>query len=407
MTLPTIKFPGNGNFCGGEIQNVKFQSLTSAPEDVTEARFWYDSVNHKPMFNNGTTNKEFGKEYSAFTGADGTNAGAAGLVPAPGATDNVKFLCGDGTYKTPTNTTYSNGTGLTLTGTTFAIDLTTVALKSDIVKAYTPAGNVAAANELPTLSADVLGNVYHVTTSFSTTSDFVEGSGKTIKVGNDITVVNVGTEQSPSYKFNVYGDFIDVSGKQDANTAVKYGGSAAVGSAIKGVYIAPDGTATEMTYSLGKSVPSDAVFTDTTYSAFTGADGTNAGATGLVPAPAATDNTKFLCGDGTFKTPEGTTYNFSTGLTNTNGTITVTDYNSLTKKITATNGALTSSNGVCTWEITNSLATADVQVSVYEVGSTSNTIIYPRVDANENTITITLLSASNISAGAYKAVVTG
>ena len=33
----------------------------------------------------------------------------------------------------------------------------------------------------------------------------------------------------------------------------------------KGVYIAPDGTATEMTYSVEKSVPSDAVFTDTTY----------------------------------------------------------------------------------------------------------------------------------------------
>ena len=40
--------------------------------------------------------------------------------------------------------------------------------------------------------------------------------------------------------------------------------------------------------------------TDTTYSPFTGADGTNAGSNGLVPAPAATDNTKFLKGDGTW-----------------------------------------------------------------------------------------------------------
>lgn len=40
--------------------------------------------------------------------------------------------------------------------------------------------------------------------------------------------------------------------------------------------------------------------TDTTYSDFVGADGTNAGTAGLVPAPAATDNTKFLKGDGTF-----------------------------------------------------------------------------------------------------------
>jgi len=40
--------------------------------------------------------------------------------------------------------------------------------------------------------------------------------------------------------------------------------------------------------------------TDTTYSAFTGADGVNAGTAGLVPAPAATDNEKFLRGDGTW-----------------------------------------------------------------------------------------------------------
>lgn len=38
---------------------------------------------------------------NAFTGADGTNAGAKGLVPAPAATDNGKFLKGDGTWATP------------------------------------------------------------------------------------------------------------------------------------------------------------------------------------------------------------------------------------------------------------------------------------------------------------------
>lgn len=38
--------------------------------------------------------------YSNFTGANGTTAGTAGLVPAPAATDNVKFLKGDGTWAT-------------------------------------------------------------------------------------------------------------------------------------------------------------------------------------------------------------------------------------------------------------------------------------------------------------------
>ena len=94
--------------------------------------------------------------------------------------------------------------------------------------------------------------------------------------------------------------YADLSSKQDASTAVTHTENTAVGSTTQPVYIASDGTATATTYSLGKSVPSDAVFTDTTYSAFTGADGSSAGTAGLVPQPTATDNTKYLKGDGTW-----------------------------------------------------------------------------------------------------------
>ena len=45
--------------------------------------------------------------------------------------------------------------------------------------------------------------------------------------------------------------------------------------------------------------------TDTTYSAFTGTDGTTAGEAGLVPAPATTDAGKFLKADGTWATAGG------------------------------------------------------------------------------------------------------
>ena len=59
--------------------------------------------------------------YNAFTGADGTNAGTSGLVPAPAATDNTKFLKGDGTWSTvdslPSQTSQS-GKFLTTNGTT-------------------------------------------------------------------------------------------------------------------------------------------------------------------------------------------------------------------------------------------------------------------------------------------------
>ena len=46
--------------------------------------------------------------YSNMTAATSSAAGKAGLVPAPAAGAQAKFLRGDGTWQTPTNTTYSN-----------------------------------------------------------------------------------------------------------------------------------------------------------------------------------------------------------------------------------------------------------------------------------------------------------
>ena len=49
----------------------------------------------------------------AFTGATSETAGAKGLVPAPAIADKDKFLRGDGTFATPTDTTYAAFTGAT------------------------------------------------------------------------------------------------------------------------------------------------------------------------------------------------------------------------------------------------------------------------------------------------------
>lgn len=45
-------------------------------------------------------------EYSAMTGATAEAAGTTGLVPAPEAGKQDSFLKGDGTWATPTDTTY-------------------------------------------------------------------------------------------------------------------------------------------------------------------------------------------------------------------------------------------------------------------------------------------------------------
>ena len=55
----------------------------------------------------------------------------------------------------------------------------------------------------------------------------------------------------------------------------------------------------------GTIVPDNPAFTDTTYSTITGATSSAAGTSGLVPAPAAGDNGKYLRGDGVWATIDG------------------------------------------------------------------------------------------------------
>lgn len=84
-----------------------------------------------------------------------------------------------------------------------------------------------------------------------------------------------------------------------ANSAVKLD-TATAGSATKPVYII-GGKPVACTHSLDKDVPTNAVFTDHTYANMTAATDSAAGKAGLVPAPAAGAQGKFLRGDGTWQ----------------------------------------------------------------------------------------------------------
>ena len=117
----------------------------------------------------------------------------------------------------------------------------------------------------------------------------------------------------------------EINGKSDKNHTHNYAGSASVGgsaksavkldtsagSVTKPVYFY-DGKPVEINYSIQSNVPSDAKFTDTTYSNMTAATSTTAGKGGLVPAPAAGKQASFLRGDGTWVVPDNTTYNTAT-----------------------------------------------------------------------------------------------
>lgn len=110
---------------------------------------------------------------------------------------------------------------------------------------------------------------------------------------------------------NVWTQTITPSASDDstkiATTAyVKDNVPKSVGASNKGVYTDANGKITAMSYEVNKDVPSNAVFTDTTYSTMGAASASAAGSAGLVPAPAAGQQGRYLRGDGTWQTPTNT-----------------------------------------------------------------------------------------------------
>jgi hypothetical protein len=87
----------------------------------------------------------------------------------------------------------------------------TAAINSKIASVYKPGGSCAFA-DLPALSADNEGFIYNVTDDFTTTDSFLEGKGKKFKAGADVGIVAVKDGDSVTYKYNVFANFVDLTG---------------------------------------------------------------------------------------------------------------------------------------------------------------------------------------------------
>ena len=81
------------------------------------------------------------------------------------------------------------------------------AINAKVSSTYRAGGSVAFAS-MPALSEANLGLVVNVTDAFTTTEDFVEGSGGKHPAGTNVAVVQVGD----AYKYDVLAGFVDLSG---------------------------------------------------------------------------------------------------------------------------------------------------------------------------------------------------
>ena len=175
--------------------------------------------------------------YSDFVGS-GTSA-AAGLVPKPSTTAGTsKYLCEDGSWATPPDTVYTHPT------TSGNKHIPSGGSSGKILK-WSSDGTASWETEYSYTHPTTAGNK-HVPSGGS--------SNQVLIYGGSSGTASWGAVPSHTH-----------SGYQSTDTAVTHTASTAVGDANTPVYIASDGTATALSYTIAKSVPSDAVFTDTVY----------------------------------------------------------------------------------------------------------------------------------------------
>lgn len=231
-----------------------------------------------------------------MVGATASKAGSGGFVPAPIAGDQAKFLRGDGTWVVPTDTKYSAKDGITLTGTTF----TNSGVRS--VAAGSSADKITV-NTNGTSSTITIDNVANATKATQ------DSAGQQI----DKTYIKDLSVDGTTITFKRGDNTTQSITTQDTDTMydVFTGASASVGGSTGLVPAPVAGDQNKFLRADGTWV----VATDTKYSVFTGATGSTGGTTGLVPASSAGDQNKFLRADGTWVVPTDTKYTAGAGIT--------------------------------------------------------------------------------------------
>lgn len=174
--------PGDGEYATLQFKPQDGGTNTSAntSSGTLEAGDWFVI---EAVSGNGTSNTPWvftasviNNSFEVFTGATASVAGTAGIVPGAAAGQQLSFLRGDGSWAVPTdtNTTYTAGTGLTLSGTEFQhADTSTAGSSSNSGRTY-----------IQSITVDGFGHVTAISTATETVTDtnttYTAGSGLTL-----------------------------------------------------------------------------------------------------------------------------------------------------------------------------------------------------------------------------------
>lgn len=337
--LATVATSGSYNDLSNKptIPTVNDATLTITQNGTSAGTFTANASSNTTIALTDTT-------YSNFTGATSSVAGAAGLVPAPTTSDPDKFLKGDGTWAAVSSGTSRYDASWVMSEAT-ATQAHYDGLAAAIANGDVIYINVEGIEVVATMYGNNNGNLF-VTFSYdqiydnsgtpittvvtvqasidaATKAITLDTNGATILPPSQIPtktsdLTNDGSDGQSNYveydqlaMVAITGSYVNLSNTPNLATVATSGqysdltGTPTIPTVNDATLTVTQNGTSVGTFTANASSNATIALTDTTYSAMTGATSSTAGASGLVPAPSAGDNVKYLKGDGTWGTPAG------------------------------------------------------------------------------------------------------
>lgn len=212
-TLPKASASTLGGIKVGAGLEIKDDGTLNSTFGGTADSVDWSGVQNKPttVAGYGITDVEPGAEVNVQADWNVNDTSSDAFVKnKPSIPSKVSDLENDNNYQTSAQVA-SAVSGKADKATTLAgYGITDTYTKSEVdgklTSVYKPQGSIAFAS-LPAPSADNLGFVYNVSNAFTTTTSFLEGSGKAYPAGSNVVVVQNGD----SYAYDIQGGFYDLS----------------------------------------------------------------------------------------------------------------------------------------------------------------------------------------------------